>query len=819
MYRFEEAAEEYNLAADLASGVEREAMRAQVMLELGNLYQANLDDQDKAGGYAEQSRLTFAGLGDPVGESRALALLGFIATEKGDISAARAYHTEGLAKAEKYPGEPDAPTARLDNLFGLAKACWKDQSFQESLEISRKVLAELGENGPPGLIARFLGSEALSLLGMRRFDEALTAATAALEKAVASGDAQETAAAHSNLGLVYRLSGRLGIARVHFEEALTEDQRIGYSHGVSNDLRHLAAVAELEGNTAEAVAFHERYLADADLTNPRTILGYCDVARLVLPDDPAKAADCLDRARRGAVVTARPDLLWRVHHQLSRLAAYRGDRQAALAEFALALDIVRQAAPESPLSSAHQGIFVGPKQLFTHGIELALEAGDYNRSLELEETCRSVVGERTLAAADIPWRDLELGQALTRYIELSRRISLLLGAESDVGLAGALAEEGDLVGEIAERRPAFAGVVGKTATAEEIIRGVGDRRVALVYHLDGDRLWSWLVDGDGVRVVERPAQATRSAARELVGLFTSRGDQTRFDELATALAAEVIGPWTAELSAEDVDELLIIPDGELSYVPFAILPFGEGCLLDRFSLAYAPSFTAWLAPVNDAYGELPLVSFANPSTGNPQDDLPFAEKEAESIAGLFPGGPAPFTGKAALESRYYELAGQARRLHLATHTRLVPGDPLSSALLLTPAEEGDAATPVGEDGLLTVREILALPLHCELAVLSACETSVASNAPGNTAVPEGADGLEFLSLARAFLFAGADAVAATFWRTSDIATAITVRNLFLGLADGLPPAEALRRAQLSTRESFASPAYWGGFGVFTHASP
>ena len=809
LYRFENAAEEYDLAADLAVGVEREATRAQVTLELGNLYQANLDDQERAEGYAELSRLTFASLGDPVGEARALALLGFIATEKGDVSAARAYHTEGLAKAERYPGEPDAPTARLDNLFGLAKAYWKDRSFKESLEISRKVLAELGEDGPPGLIARFLGSEALSLLGMRRTDEALTAATTALERAVASGDAQETAAAHSNLGLVYRLSGRLGIARVHFEEALAEDQRIGYSQGVSNDLRHLAAVAELEGKTAEAVAFHERYLADADLTNPRTILGYCDVARLVLPDDPAKAADCLNRARRGAVVTGRPDLLWRIHHQLSRLAAHGGDRPTALAEFNLALDIVRQAAPESPLAAAHQGIFVGPKQLFTHGIGLALETGDYDRSLELEEICRSVVGERTLLAADIPWQDPELGRALARYTELSRQISLLLGAESDAGPAGALAEEERLVGEIIERRPAFAGVVGKTATAEEIIRGVGDRRVALVYHLDGDRLWSWLVNGDGVRVVERPAQAARSSARELTTLFTSRGDQTRFDELAAALAAEVIGPWADVLDAADVDELLIIPDGELAYVPFAVLPFGSGCLLDRFSLAYAPSFTAWLSPVNDAYGELPLVSFANPTTGNPRDDLPFAEKEAESIAGLFPGGPAPFTGQAALESRYDELAGRARRLHLATHTRLVPGDPLSSALLLTPAEGEDGATPANDDGLLTVREILALPLECELAVLSACET----------AVPEGADGLEFLSLARAFLFAGADAVAATFWRTSDIATAITVRNLFLGLADGLPPAEALRLAQLSTRENFASPAYWGGFGVFTHASP
>ncbi|HDR06643.1 MAG TPA: CHAT domain-containing protein, partial [Candidatus Coatesbacteria bacterium] len=268
-------------------------------------------------------------------------------------------------------------------------------------------------------------------------------------------------------------------------------------------------------------------------------------------------------------------------------------------------------------------------------------------------------------------------------------------------------------------------------------------------------------------------------------------------------ADEVIAPWKAFLDRPGLDELLVIPDEELAYIPFGLLPFGDGCLLDRFAIAYAPSLTAWLTPASRAYGELPLFSLANPATGEPGGGLPFAEKEAETLAGLFPGGPEPFVDAAAKRSVYFELADRARRLHLATHTRLVPGDPLSSALLLTPLEEE------GDDGRLTAAEIIALPLACELAVLSACET----------AVPEGGDGLEFLSLARAFLYAGAEAVAATFWRTSDITTAITVRNLFLNLADGLSPAEALRRAQLETRENFPSPTYWGGFGIFTHRTP
>jgi CHAT domain-containing protein/tetratricopeptide (TPR) repeat protein len=808
MYRFEEAAEEYHLTADLATGDEREATRAQVQLELGNLFQANLDDQDRAMEYAELSRRTFANLGDPVGESRALALLGFIATDAGEVSTARAYHVEGLSKAQMYPNEPDAPTARLDNLFGLAKAYWRDRSYRESAQISRSVLDELGEEGAPGLVARFLGSEALSLLGMRRPSEALTAATAALERAEATGDAREIAAAHSNLGLVYRLSGRLGIARVHFEEALKLDERIGYSQGVHNDLRHLAAVAELEGKTAEAVDFHERYLVGADPGNPRTIMGYYDVARLVLTEDPVKATDYLVRAYKGAVATGRPDLLWRVHHQRSRLAASQdigGSRQTAVDEFNRALEIIRYAKPESPLVAAHQGIFVGPKELFTDGIELYYRAGDYERCLELLETCHSVIGGRTLAAADIPWRDRELGEALDGFLEVSHRISFLLGAERSEELAAAQAEHDAVVDEIVRRWPAFTGVVGETVTAAEVVSGLGNDRAALAYHLSGERFFAFLVSREGVEVVEGPADAVRGSARELTDLFTSHGDPDRFDELSRALADGIVEPWTERLNRIGVEELLIIPDAELSYVPFAVLPYGNGCLLDGFALAYAPSFTDWLSHTNRAYGDLPLVSFANPTTGDPKDELPFAEKEADSIAGLFPGGPEPLVGEEALEERYYELAERARRLHLATHTLLAPGDPLSSALLLTPAGGEGSVIPASEDGRLTVREILSMPLECELAVLSACET----------AVTEAGDGLEFLSLARAFLYAGADAVAATFWRTSDIATAIIARNLFLNLADGLTPAEALRRAQLSTRESFPSPAYWGGFGVFT----
>ena len=107
-------------------------------------------------------------------------------------------------------------------------------------------------------------------------------------------------------------------------------------------------------------------------------------------------------------------------------------------------------------------------------------------------------------------------------------------------------------------------------------------------------------------------------------------------------------------------------------------------------------------------------------------------------------------------------ARQADILHLATHGRFRPDNPLFSALRLA-------------DGWLTVRDACELDLHgCGLVALSACETGVSQVAPGD----------ELLGMTRGFFASGAASLLVSLWPVDDAATVDLMVEFYRRLADG-----------------------------------
>lgn len=238
--------------------------------------------------------------------------------------------------------------------------------------------------------------------------------------------------------------------------------------------------------------------------------------------------------------------------------------------------------------------------------------------------------------------------------------------------------------------------------------------------------------------------------------------------------------------------ICLIPDGDLWSVPFHALADRSGApLLEHFTVMYAPSLTALELTTRKAAG----ADRAMLAIGDPNGDLPSAEREVHAVAGLY-GGSAR-TGTHALESSFKAEAGAFRRLHIAGHGIAEEVAPLYSALVLAP----DAI----DDGLLEVREILALHLDADLVVLSACETARGNLIPGEGTI----------ALSWAFLAAGTRRVIASQWSAESESTAALMIELHRGMArDGLGPAEALRRAQFALRRSrWAHPFYWAAFVV------
>ena len=217
---------------------------------------------------------------------------------------------------------------------------------------------------------------------------------------------------------------------------------------------------------------------------------------------------------------------------------------------------------------------------------------------------------------------------------------------------------------------------------------------------------------------------------------------------------------------EKVDQLIISPDGILSYVPFEALLTKETesawtytnlpYLIRSYAISYTHSATHWMEqknknpqnPPNNWLGFAPSYSDGQIKgsvqpvalnrflTRDGSIQLPYAQEEISQISSLV-NGKAYFQ-QTALESDFQRLASSYQVLHLATHGIVEDQQPMYSKLVFAPQDDSLF------DGFLHAYEIYNMQLPADLVVLSACNTGIGKLEKG-----EG-----IMSLSRAFFYAG-----------------------------------------------------------------
>jgi CHAT domain-containing protein len=258
----------------------------------------------------------------------------------------------------------------------------------------------------------------------------------------------------------------------------------------------------------------------------------------------------------------------------------------------------------------------------------------------------------------------------------------------------------------------------------------------------------------------------------------------------------VIGPIEHYLDKSLV--LLIVPDKNLSFLPFAALvsPTSGKHLVEDYTIQIAPSATVFIKASQQA--EQLHATRSNDSeealvVGNPYfdreefgglPDLPQARREAEQVAQLYT--IKPLLGNEATSSLVKRLLNTAEVIHLATHAVPDERSPLLSKLLLSkegPSEQAHHASR----GFLQGTEIYGMKFtRTRLVVLSACQTGIERAYRG-----EGAIGL-----ARPFI-AGVPLVVASLWPVESGVTADLMISFHKHRKqDPVSTVEALRRAQL-----------------------
>lgn len=375
--------------------------------------------------------------------------------------------------------------------------------------------------------------------------------------------------------------------------------------------------------------------------------------------------------------------------------------------------------------------------------------------------------------------------------------------------------------------------------------------VLVEYFVTAPRSVAWVLEGSGVQVYDiagreelaplvegyRNALVARnrrdraeSAAQR--ALRIKRADR-KLEVIGAQLSSRLLSPLAAVLGER---KLLIVADGPLEQVPFAALkdpvdPGGRPMGHVR-EIAFLPSAGSMLAlrrsreAVNPQTRGLAIV--ADPVFR--QDDprlsgrptpisvpeglaeatralglktiprLLYSRVEGQSIARLSPDATLLFDFDA---TRGAFMAGRLRDfriLHFAAHGISNPGDPNLSGLVLSLVDR--AGKP--QNGFLRFEDVYGQRLQPELVVLSACQTAV-----GKRFEETG-----MMTMAGAFLHAGAERVVSTLWKIDDEATAEFMRSFYRELlGKRASPTAALKTAQSELAQSprWRSPYYWGAF--------
>ncbi|MEM6722430.1 MAG: CHAT domain-containing tetratricopeptide repeat protein [Bacteroidota bacterium] len=292
-------------------------------------------------------------------------------------------------------------------------------------------------------------------------------------------------------------------------------------------------------------------------------------------------------------------------------------------------------------------------------------------------------------------------------------------------------------------------------------------------------------------------------------------DMTTFTGTANALFEALCSPLKA---LENIDQLLIVPDGALGYLPFEILLSQQPSELDfrtlpyllkQYTIRYAYSATLLPFAAEDPKPGK-LLAFA-PSFSAQQvqvipelamrqqvlDSLLYNQQESEQVRSITKG--RVLKGKSAQLTRFIEQAADYPFLHLASHGKVDDQEPRYSFIAFSP-EAGQ-----NNPELLFMRDLYSLDLNAQMVVLSACQTGIGKYARG--------EGLQ--SMARAFAYAGAESIVTTLWSVNDKSTMQLMAQFYQHLSEGQSKDEALRQAKLdflADSDAFESnPFNWAAF--------
>ena len=825
--------------------------------------------------------------GPHAGTANNLGNLALAYHDFGEYQRALEHHEQALAMRRQISDKPRPDIAR--DLYNIGAVYHSLGDYARALEFHQRALAMLRQvfdkPHPQTALALDNVGSAYDALGdtARGLDHLRQAL--ALRQQIHGTPHPEVAQSLHNVGTAYDSQGDHVRALDYLQKALAMRRQLDDRAHIALTLNNLGSVSSKRQDHARAQEYHQEAL-DAwrrlhKGAHPQAAVGLYNIAAsLRRAGDLRNAGEKLDEAlkelqpapRTGQIVLEqlqpldlRPlEITVSVLHSRGQVLESILPKKPAPAELracqrcydlaADVLDRVRREAVIHETSRLHVGAGAAALTARRVGVcrrlyDLTGDAEHLRAALHAAEQGRARVFLDALAQARaglLGGVDPELRARETRLLLELRAYELRIErAESEPGVAGVPADklweerrkiEADLQrlgAEMVERHPQYAALkYPRPSSDEDARRCLAANEVALFYILEDDGSHVLVLEGKpgagdparGLAVYPLPGRAENIAelAAALVD-STTLEHNARARGLGAELYALLLGPLPQRLRGKD---LVIVPDGPLSYLPFELLVDDGKFLIENQRIRYAPSLTALhlinLWKQKRALPETALFAVGDPiyegaqqpptnemlrglawreGKGDGLKRLLHSGHEVTEIAKLLGAKPefvltrADATEAKVKDASVKEKMAKARYIHFATHGILGVDKGKQPALVLS-LTGNDA-----EDGFLQMDEVTSLKLNADLVVLSACRTG-----QGRLHNGEGVRGL-----ARAFLYAGSKGVVCSLWAVDDRETANLMVSMYGRLRDGQTTAEALRHAKLEMIRAGKGPVYWAPF--------
>jgi CHAT domain-containing protein len=763
---------------------------------IGSLYYADLDFEQARRWYDRQIRYFEAYGEDFERILKAYELLGNVYFAMNDLRQAERYFQIGYQRIAEF--KPKNVSSYYFN-YGL---CLVEMGeFDRASGLMRQAL-QLYLSGPQPDSSRIANCHlniGLSQLKQKAYRAAMPSLHAARTYFGnrKGNDAQGLSLTFSCLNIAYLGTGAQDTAHVYFDSAMT-------------------LIAALPGNSINAtqsVLVAGDYLIATEQPRTAIALFHREMQRLVngFSQHNVRALPDFNNARSPwhilNVTQRKAYAFWKLYH----LECDPADLQASLEHYMAAIRLVRKFRLErNNLDSKLQ--MVGEiRPIFERGIQVAsdmyLQTGQTaarDSAFKICEQSRSMILIEALLAssADSSSGMADSSRQMKTQLEeqISRFQSALMrtpaGKEADKineQLFSAQNQLRRLTDQLQLMNPRFFGKLYEAGSADVArlqVRLRRDSAAVIEYMLTEDQLYTFVITGERFQFLTQTLPPQFDCQLQELYKRVRQSPQVHDDALEYCLVAKALyDVLLGSIPFELPHRLIIIPDGDLNYIPFDAL-VDRPCnaesrnygalhyLMESRLISYNYSSSYLLQAQSVPLNRPARVLVVAPSfEGHPQ--LPSLESAREGVINL--GATYQNTDilmdAQATASNFQSKAADYDIIDLATHAIVDSSDPMKSRLYFTK----DSTR-----GWIYQQEIFAMKLNARLAVLGACETG-----NGNLSQGEGV-----MSLARGFSYADVKSILMSLWFVSDAQSKPILGQFYAALADGHPIDKALAIAKL-----------------------